>query len=149
MSLATGFVGFFFKYTLPPYDSLSLVFIFHFSYCKYCKFCFLIRRPTWKIGTPKYVASLNKVIISIILLCPPLFLLCAETISDYNTTYIPCAILELFGTIPESGDIVEYPTLRRTILGYIYIALALLSASHAKTSTFYDISVITQDIYSC
>ena len=28
---------------------------------------------------------------------------------------IPCAILELFGTIPESADKVGIPTLRRTI----------------------------------
>ena len=47
------------------------------------------------------------------LLCPRLFLLCAETISDHNTC-IPCTILELSGTIPESADKVGIPTLRRT-----------------------------------
>ena len=49
------------------------------------------------------------------LLCPQIFLLCAKTISDHNTTCIPCAILELSGTIPESADKVGIPTLRRTI----------------------------------
>ena len=49
------------------------------------------------------------------LLCLSLFLLCAETISDYNRIYIPCAILELSGTIPESADKIGIPTLRRTI----------------------------------
>ena len=47
--------------------------------------------------------------------CPRLFLLCAETISDDNTTCIPCAILELSGTIPESADKVGIPTLHWTI----------------------------------
>ena len=49
------------------------------------------------------------------LLCPRPFLLCAETISAHNTTCIPCAILELSGTIPESVDKVGIPILRRTI----------------------------------
>ena len=49
------------------------------------------------------------------LLCPRIFLLCVETISDYNRIYIPCAILEMSGTIPEPSDKVGIPTLRRTI----------------------------------
>ena len=51
----------------------------------------------------------------VFLLCPTLFLLCAQIISDDNTIYIPCAILELSSTIPESADKVGIPTLRRTI----------------------------------
>ena len=50
-----------------------------------------------------------------IFLCPRIAILCAQTISDHNTIYIPCAILELSGTIPESADKVGIPPLRRTI----------------------------------
>ena len=42
------------------------------------------------------------------ILCPTLFLLCTQIISDDNTIYIPCAILELSGTIPESADKVGF-----------------------------------------
>ena len=62
-----------------------------------------------------YSVLVNKISVSVSILRPRLFLLCAETISDHNTTYIPCAILELSGTIPESADRVGIPTLRRTI----------------------------------
>ena len=52
----------------------------------------------------------------VILVCPTLVLLYAQIISDNNTIYLSCAILELSGTIPESADKVRIPTLRRTIL---------------------------------
>ena len=42
------------------------------------------------------------------LLCPTQFLLCAQIISDDSTIYIPCAILELSGTIPELVDKVGF-----------------------------------------
>ena len=42
------------------------------------------------------------------LLGPTLFLLCAQIISDDNTIYIPCAILELSGTIPKSAEKVGF-----------------------------------------
>ena len=42
------------------------------------------------------------------LLCPTLFLLCPQIISDDNTIYTPCAILELSGTMPESADKVGF-----------------------------------------
>ena len=50
-----------------------------------------------------------------LLLCPTLFLFCAHIISDDNTIHIPCAILELSDTIPESAGKVGIPTLRRAI----------------------------------
>ena len=58
------------------------------------------------------------------LLCSQIFLLCAGAISAHTKACIPCAILELSGTtpeselsgtIPESADKVGIPTLRRII----------------------------------
>ena len=79
-----------------------------------------------------YLDYFHLILPFIFLLCPHLFLLCAETISAHNKTCIPCAILELSGTIQESADKVGIPTLRKTIpelsrflhcAEHIYIAL--------------------------
>ena len=47
------------------------------------------------------------------------------------STYIPCAILELSGTIPELADRVRIPTLRRTI-PELYRFLPLAEHIHMK-----------------
>ena len=77
-------------------------------------------------------------------LCIPtlfnLFLLCAQVIPDENTIYIPCAILELSGTNPESADKVGLLLCAGTILeSYRFLLCAehIYSLSSVYTITYW------------
>ena len=97
----------------------------------FCFYIFLLRHPLVILSLSDYSHS---TLPFEFLLCPTLFLLFAQKISDDNAIYLPCAILELSGAIPESADKVGIPSLRRTIPELYRF---LLCAQHIYTSQKY------------
>ena len=70
-----------------------------------------------------------------------------STISDHFTIYIPCAILELSGRIPEFADKVEIPTLFRIIPESFCMCLLHLNPSFVVPCLSPEPSSIPSEIF--